>query len=805
MKLLSRLILLALLLLPGATRGQLLFNNHGQDGVLYNTHGQTALLYNNRSQIASQVVAMNFAVATYSVGQPSLPYYRDSLITTTRAQTGAGIAPTSYATDTSGNLQAFAANAPRITNQGLLVEAAATNLFPGSNFTAGWGPNRVTLTAGAVTSPDNTSDAAAIVEDTSATIQHELLSSTLTVSASTTYTTSVYVAQSSTGSPRNLELYIFDSLGNTAVAQLILAAGYVFNATCTGITCGPAKSSPASNNFTRYYITYTTSSSTSLTTRLYLMKPDTNGTDAGSITYTGDGVSGVSAFCFQTEAGTQPTSCVPTTTAAATRNADVVQAIGPLATALNVATGSVEVTAAGGMGYGFAGTLIDSNGTPLLGYTAANVLTDGLVATLSTANVANRLSPGKDQAVIAWSPAGRTLALNGGASVSDANAQTPSATSYIGSSSGTSNPCNCYIASINVWNTAVPVPQNVIKLVSGKPLFGLAMDGLEWSPASSSYRVPSAADWSYFAQIGIKTARLPVAWENLQPALNGPLNSSFVSIVLAQLALANANGISVIVDLHNFAHYCLSSAWGVSAFIGGNEGTTTTGCPYLGASNLPATDLTQFWGLFAAALVGQPGLGGYEFMNEPANINTGTGTWGGEVPVLISTVDAIDTTATPYYIMGPEEFGDWWTWANVSGFPFTSATHSLIYDSHFYFDAGQCIGGSSNYSGTYASYNIDNETGVCSVGPFLAWGKANNIKLAILEFNYPIGQIAVDANAQWVNVAALFEAVLAQAGTNLVQVATMWFYRDGDAGNLLDVAPTGSAVDARILQMQGNW
>src|SRR5580692_12898487 len=67
-----------------------------------------------------------------------------------------------YASDNSGKLINFAANTPRITNQGWLIEAGATNLSTQSNFISSWSNSASTKVANAATSPDGTTNAATL-------------------------------------------------------------------------------------------------------------------------------------------------------------------------------------------------------------------------------------------------------------------------------------------------------------------------------------------------------------------------------------------------------------------------------------------------------------------------------------------------------------------------------------------------------------------------------------------------------------------------------------------------------------------
>ncbi len=73
-----------------------------------------------------------------------------------------------------------------------------------------------------------------------------------------------------------------------------------------------------------------------------------------------------------------------------------------------------------------------------------------MIGTLATGNTANRTT--QDKLGLAWNASGRSLVLNGGTVVTDASAQTPSATQHIGSS-GTANFAYAYVERLSAWTT----------------------------------------------------------------------------------------------------------------------------------------------------------------------------------------------------------------------------------------------------------------------------------------------------------------------------------------------------------------
>ncbi len=151
-------------------------------------------------------------------------------------------------------------------------------------------------------------------------------------------------------------------------------------------------------------------------------------------------------------------------------------------------------------------------------------------------------------------------------------------------------------------------------------LLGVNISGPEFAPWNGQ-AFPNNADFAYLASKGVTFVRMPIAWESLQPTLATTLNSTYLGKIQSAIAAAHSYGIGVIVDLHNFGAYCQQADWTSSGCgYAGNAGSTGTGVNFLGDGTLTQADFTDLWTRLATALVGTPGLIGYEIMNEP-NIN----------------------------------------------------------------------------------------------------------------------------------------------------------------------------------------
>lgn len=72
---------------------------------------------------------------------------------------------------------------------------------------------------------------------------------------------------------------------------------------------------------------------------------------------------------------------------------------------------------------------------------------------------------------------------------------------------------------------------------------------------NKDYVYPDKAAFDHFAALGMNTVRLPFRWERLQPVLSGELDAAELGQISAAVASAKANGMCIILDLHNYGTY----------------------------------------------------------------------------------------------------------------------------------------------------------------------------------------------------------------------------------------------------------
>jgi lysophospholipase L1-like esterase len=319
-------------------------------------------------------------------------------------------------------------NAPRLTyandKQQLRLENEGTNLQPRSQeFNTGWIPSAATVSANAAVSPDGTTTADKLVEDTTAADHY--VYNTNVVPTAAVHTASIYVKAAGRNYARvsftiggfALGGWVFINLTTGALSAVTHAGG------ATGFT---ATSTDAGNGWWRVTLT-----GTATVTEWYIIAaPSTDGTTTNHL---GDGASGIYLWGAQVELGPSATDYIPTAGAAVTRAVETAR-FSPLVEAIfGRAAGTVVVRCdldnialhSRIVGYDGIRSLINGYGEqPLLmqGYNQA----ESFQTTLDSGSWADPLG-----AAAAWDAAGSALCANGGAVATATQQVTPRTKLYL--------------------------------------------------------------------------------------------------------------------------------------------------------------------------------------------------------------------------------------------------------------------------------------------------------------------------------------------------------------------------------------
>ena len=285
----------------------------------------------------------------------------------------------------------------------------------------------------------------------------------------------------------------------------------------------------------------------------------------------------------------------------------------------------------------------------------------------------------------------------------------------------------------NVSAASSPFDATVETLSGGAPAsIGVNMDGAEYSWGS----FPSLADLEAVKSEGVNLVRLPIAWEMMQPTLNGPLSSAYLAGLEGFLSNAASLGIQVIVDLHNSGTYNLNWAADAAAnygIVAPNQADASK----IGTAAVPISAFANFWQQLATALDGNPAVAGYDIMNEPNNMPSPS-TWPTAAQAAVNAIRTVDMK-TPIMVEGDEwASAQYWQVYNAN-LRITDPANNIIYEGHQYFDNG-----SGSYTETYAQAGDTANTGVQEVSPFLQWLQTNNYKGYIGELGVPTN------NPQWI-------------------------------------------------------
>ena len=285
--------------------------------------------------------------------------------------------------------------------------------------------------------------------------------------------------------------------------------------------------------------------------------------------------------------------------------------------------------------------------------------------------------------------------------------------------------------------------------------------GINTSEAEYSWgSFPAAADLAFLKAHTITLIRLPIAWERAQPVLGGPLDPGYTSALKAFIAAAGAQGMQVIVDVHDYGRY--NSHWAQDVLTNGvaTPGGGTDPDDIIGSTTVPISAFADFWRQLAGILKGTTGLAYYDLMNEPHDMG-GSDVWPSAAQAAVDAIRGVDAKTTILVEGTQWASARWWPWDNGNLHVNDSASN-LLYEAHLYFDSD----GSGRYAQSYSDSGAYPNVGVDRLQPFISWLQQNNAKGFVGEFGIP------NTDPLWLPVLDNFLTAMQAAGIS----GTYWNY-----------------------------
>lgn len=229
-----------------------------------------------------------------------------------------------------------------------------------------------------------------------------------------------------------------------------------------------------------------------------------------------------------------------------------------------------------------------------------------------------------------------------------------------------------------------------------------------WYNNAVEMKFPEESHIVYFRNVGMNAIRLPLYWEEMQPILNGQLNPRYIQNTREFLDKAHANGMKVLIDLHNYARYRNV---------------------LIGSADVPVTSFAGFWKKLAATFKTHPAVLGWGLMNEPHHTN---GTWPAMAQAGIDAIRSEDASREIY--VGGDNWSNAQTWPTQHPAPFvTDPANKIVYEAHLYFD--------DDFSGRYKTPIGGTDVAARAtqrLQPFLTWLKTHGQKGIVGEVGVPM-------------------------------------------------------------------
>jgi hypothetical protein len=327
--------------------------------------------------------------------------------------------------NSAGLIESVASGVPRLdyyTSGGtagcpaLLVEPSAQNIMAQSENLSNsieWSPTNVNVTGSAIASPDGLASGTLLIA-TSGNVQHNInRNATTSITSGTTITASCFFKAHGTNT------FIQIAVGGFTFSPASPFAN--FNLSGNGaITTGTYSSAFIQNYGNGWYRCGLTATAAANGTNNLAIVPIIASGTARNPTFAGDGVNGVYAWGAQVETGSVATSYIPTTTAAVTRNADVINVSGAVSGCIGQTEGTIyaEVDIRTFANVGMIATISDgtaSNRVDVYKFTDSKIYFDRISSTQSAATGLGSavLTAGIFKVAVAYKSGDTTMYING--------------------------------------------------------------------------------------------------------------------------------------------------------------------------------------------------------------------------------------------------------------------------------------------------------------------------------------------------------------------------------------------------------
>ncbi len=107
------------------------------------------------------------------------------------------------------------------------------------------------------------------------------------------------------------------------------------------------------------------------------------------------------------------------------------------------------------------------------------------------------------------------------------------------------------VASAQAWAGCLDAPRLVGVNTSGAEFNSSVLPGV----INKNYIYPTPAELAFIKDQGATVIRLPIRWERIQRSLKSPLDPGELALIQQTVQSASANGLCVMIDIHNFATY----------------------------------------------------------------------------------------------------------------------------------------------------------------------------------------------------------------------------------------------------------